>query len=120
MLAFRKLRKLSIKTSVQCETILPPQEFLSSITSTQLSEIHIDIISLPSPRKTNRVAALNVVGSYDEALCRLSNLLRSSSGGKRLVLTLKVKKSRSVPDGILPRFSEEGDLKIVQPEGSML
>ena len=120
MLTFKKLRKLSIKTSVYCETILPPQEFLSSITSTQLSEINIDITSLPPPRRTNRVAALNVIGSYDEALCRFSSLLKSSSGDKKLVLTLKVKKLRFVPDGILPRFSEEGHLKIVQPESNML
>ena len=111
MLTFKKLRKLSIKTSAYCETILPPQEFLSSITSTQLSEINIDITSLPPPRRTNRVAALNVIGSYDEALCRLSSLLKSSSGDKKL---------RSVPDGVLPRFSEEGRLKIVQPESNML
>ena len=115
MLAFKKLWKLSIKSSQECATILPPVEFLSSITSIQLSEIIIDITDLPFRRGTDRshAAALNMIRSYDEALCQLSNQLESSSRGKKLVLTLKVKESFSVPGDILPRFSEEGNLKTV-------
>ena len=115
MLTFQKLRKLSIQSSQNRATILPPVEFLSSITSTQLSEIIIDIGDLPYRRRADRshAAALNVIRSYDEALCQLSSQLKSSSQGKKLVLALKVRKLFSVPGDILPRFSEEGNLKMI-------
>ena len=55
---------------------------------------------------------LGVIEGYEEALCWLSSRLASSSGGNKLVLTLEVDKSLPVPDAFLPRFREEGDLRI--------
>lgn len=111
-LSFEKLRKLSIKSPSGCATLLPPVEFLSSITSTQLSEIIIDVADLPSC--WGIVQTWNAIRGYEEVLCQLSHRLKSCSGGKRLALTLKVDVSYCDPDSVLPRFSEEGHLKILR------
>ena len=110
MLAFKELRKLSIMPIHSSSTILPPVEFISSITSTQLSEITVEVIHL-QPRRSDQ-AVLDAIEGYEEALCRLSSRLASTSGGDRLVLTLEVDKSFPVPNAFLPRFREEGDLRI--------
>lgn len=81
--------------------------------STQLSEVIIDCVDLPSRRGTVQ-AALDAIGSYDEALRQLSNQLKSSSRGEKLVLKLKVRGKFPVSDATLPQFSEEGDLKILR------
>ena len=88
-----------------------PPEFLSSITSLQLSEITIDIASIPPSEELAQV--LGVIRNYDEALYRLSNQLKSSRGTK-LVLTWRV--AKMLPDlaTVLPRFSEAGVLQIVE------
>ena len=80
--------------------------------STQLSEVIIDCVDLPSHWGTVQ-AALDAIGSYDEALRQLSNQLKSSRGEK-LVLKLKVRGKFPISDAALPRFSEEGDLKILR------
>ena len=108
--AFTKLRKLLIEASPKSTTLLPPVEFLSLITSTQLSEIIIDITKLSA--RWGGAQTWNAIGGYDEVLCRLSNRLKSHSGGKRLVLTLMVNVSYGDSHSILPRFSEEGDLNL--------
>lgn len=110
MIAFKKLRKLSIQTSPESTTLLPPAELLSSIASTQLSEIIIDITKLSA--RWGGVQKWNAIGGYDEVLCQLSDRLRSHSGGKKLVLTLMVNVSYGDPRSILPRFNEEGDLDL--------
>ena len=110
MLAFKELRKLSIRPTQTSTTILPPVEFISSVTSTQLSEITVEVVHL-QPRRDDQ-AVLDAIGGYEEALCRLSSRLASSSGGNKLVLTLEVDESFPVPDAFLPRFREEGDLRI--------
>ena len=112
MLAFKNLRELSIKSCLGYTTILPPPEFLSSITSTQLSKIVIDLTELSSCGKLEH-HHLRAIRGYDEALCQLSNQLGSSSGGRKLAFTVAIVDASAVPDGILPRFSDVGDLEIV-------
>ena len=110
MLTFQNLRTLSVRTS-GCETILPSPEFFSSITSTRLSEITIDITVYPPSEELDR--ALDVIKGYDEALCRLSTRLKPSPGREKLVLTLRVVEVLTHSDAFLPRFSETGVLQIV-------
>ena len=112
MLAFRNLRELSVKSCLGHTTILPPPEFLSSIASTQLSKI---MINLTEPSSCGKLEHhhLRAIREYDEALCQLSNQLGSSSGGRKLAFTVAIVDASAVPDGILPRFSDVGDLEIV-------
>lgn len=113
MLAFKNLRGLSLQSSSERTATLPPPEFLSSITSKQLSEIVIDIAVSPPCEEFNQ--ALDALRGYDKALCQLSNRLEPYSGREKLVLTLQVADPLFVPDAILPRFSETGVLEVVKP-----
>ena len=110
MPAFKKLRKLSLRLTRSATRTLPPAEFITSITSTQLSEITFEVYRVQLRWSDQEV--LGVIEGYEEALCWLSSRLASSSGGNKLVLTLEVDKSLPVPDAFLPRFREEGDLRI--------
>jgi hypothetical protein len=103
-----------MQPSSRGETILPPPEFLSSITSTQLSSIVID-----ADEELDRV--LSAIRDYDGALCQLSNQLRPSPGNQKLVLTLKfdelalaLELEGALPDlrTVLPRFMEVGVLRV--------
>ena len=110
-LNFRNLESLSIRSSSECTTVLPPPEFLSSITSTQLSEITIDTTVFPPGDELDE--ALNAIRGLDEALCKLTDQLDpSSSGSEKLVLTLRV--VEELPDlaAVLPRFNKSGTLKM--------
>lgn len=110
-LNFDNLRSLSIRSSSEYTTILPPPEFLSSITSTQLSEITIDIAVFPPGEEFDQ--ALNAIRDFDEALCQLAHQLDpSSSGSGKLVVTLVMVEELPDPAAVLPRFSELGILKI--------
>lgn len=106
MLAFENLRELSIQSSSEYTTILPPPEFLSSITSTNLSEIRIDITMFPPGEELDR--ALDAIKDYDDALCQLANQLNPSPKSKELLLILGV--LDELPDlaAILPRFTKLG------------
>lgn len=106
MPTFNNLQELVIKSS-DYAPILPPPEFLSSITSTHLSYIIIDITGEESDR------VLDAIEDYDEALCQLANQLDlSSSGGEKLLLTLLITEELADPATVLPRFSELGSLMI--------
>lgn len=110
MLAFENLQELSIQSSSEYTTILPPPEFLSSITSTQLSEIIIDTTVLPPGKELDR--ALDAINEYDGALCQLANQLDPSSGSEKLILTLGVVEELPDPAAVLPRFSKLGILQV--------
>lgn len=109
MLTFENLRKLSLKPCLESKSILPPPEFLSSITSNQLSEITVDLTVYPPGEEFDR--ALHAIRGYDGALLQLSNQLKSSPG--KLVLTLQVLEGLFVPDTVFPRFSKAGILNVV-------
>ena len=109
-LKFDNLRNLAIQAGSEY-TMLPPPEFLSSITSTTLSEITIDIAVFPPGDELDE--ALDAIRDFDEALCQLANQLDpSSSGSEKLVLTLGVVEELPDPAAILPRFSKSGIFKI--------
>jgi len=109
MPTFNNLRELGIQSSPEHTTILPPPEFLSSITSTHLYEIIIDIRL--SEEESDK--GLDAIKDYDEALCQLANQLDpSSSGGEKLFLTLMVAEELPDPAAVLPRFSELGGFVI--------
>jgi hypothetical protein len=111
MLTLDNLRELLILTSSKCVSVLPPPEFLSSITSTRLSEITINLVYLPHYKGPDEV--LDAIGAYDGALCKLSDQLEPSTGREKLILTLEVEEELSGLDRIIPRFREVGVLKIV-------
>jgi len=114
MPTFNNLRELGIWSSSKHTTILPPPEFLSSITSTHLSFIIIDITAEESDK------ALDAIKDYDEALCQLANQLDpSSSGAEKLLLKLLVAEESPDPAAVLPRFSELGRLVIEVPNGDV-
>jgi len=111
MLAFENLQELLMQSSSEYTTILPPPQFLSSITSTRLSRIVIDTTVFPPGKELDE--ALDAVKDYDEALCRLANQLDpSSSESEKLVLTLGVVEELPDPAALLPRFSKLGILEI--------
>ena len=57
--------------------------------------------------------ALDAIRGFDGALCQLANQFDpSSSGSKKLVLTLEVVEELPDPAAILPRFSKLGILKV--------
>ena len=92
-------------------TILPPPEFLSSITSTNLSEITIDFAFFPPGEEFDE--ALDAIRGYDAALCRLANQLDPYlHGSEKLTLTLRVFREPSDLTAVLPRFSKLGVLKV--------
>ena len=110
-LAFGNLQDLIIISSA-CTTMLPPPEFLSSITSTKLSEVGIRITTLP-PDGWDR--ALDAIKDYDGALCQLANQLDpSSSGSKKLILRVRAEEGSEFPDpaAFLPQFSKVGILEL--------
>jgi len=109
-LTFKNLRNLLIQSSSECTTLLPPPEFLSSITSTRLCEVTIDVAVFPPGEELDE--ALSAIRDFDEALCQLANQLDPSSGSEKLVLTLEVVEELPDPAAILPRFSRVGILKI--------
>jgi len=108
---FQNLRCLLVQASSESTTILPPPELLSSITSTNLSEIIIDITVFPPGEELD--AAINAIREFDGPLCRLAKQLDPSSGSEKLVLTLGV--VEELPDlaAVLPRFSKSGVFKMV-------
>ena len=109
-LTFKNLRNLTIQSSSEFTTILPPPEFLSSITSPNLSEIIIDITVFPPGVEFDE--ALDAIKDYDGALCQLGNQLDPSSGSEKLVLILRVVEELPDHAAVLPRFSKSGILRI--------
>ena len=113
-LTFKNLRELLLQSSSVSTTILPPPEFLSSITSNRLSRIMIGIAIFRPGEKFDR--ALDAVGDYDEALCKLSSQLKSSSKTEKLVLTLRIPGGSFVPDAILARFRKVGVVLVMEAD----
>ena len=109
---FQNLRCLLVQSSSECTTILPPPELLSSITSTNLSEIVIDITIFPPGEELD--AAIKAIKEFDGPLCQLVNQLDpASSRSQKLVLTLGVVEELADPAAVLPQFSKSGVFKIV-------
>ena len=106
-LAFKSLRELSIHAFL----VLPPPELFSSITSTRLAEVAINIITFPPGKELDK--AVDVIRGYDEALWRLSNQLERSDGSEKLVLSPRVRGGLPDPNVILPRFSTTGVVKVM-------
>jgi len=110
-LKFQNLQSLTIYVSSEWTVILPPQEFFSSIMSTQLSEIIIDTTVFPPGAELDE--AVNAIGSFDEVFCQLGSQLDPSlSGSEKLVLTLVVVEELPDLSAVLPRFSKVGILKM--------
>ena len=108
-LNFGNLRSLTLVLSSRCMSILPPPEFLSSITLTHLSKIVIDITVLP-PEELDEV--LDAIRGYDQALCQLADQLDPSSGSEKLILTLRMEGELPDPAAFLPQLSKFGILEI--------
>lgn len=110
-LNFRNLRSLTIHSPPD-GVVHPPALFLSSITSTRLSEITFDVTVYPPGDELTE--ALSAIRGFDEALCQLAKQLDPSfSGSGKLVVTLGLVEEIPNPTTILPLFSKLGILKVV-------